>query len=106
MIWYINRWKQEQNNNYKISLYNSQSKQHEFNNKIEAEQIRITDKLNQIKATISSYEIETRIIVMRREIERGLKDELSTFKEKLELSFKNKQKALQAQIELLKSENK
>ena len=62
--------------------------------------------MNQIKATISSYEIETRIIVMRREIERGLKDELSTFKEKLELSFKNKQKALQAQIELLKSENK
>ena len=43
---------------------------------------------------------------MRREIERGLKDELRTFKEKLELSFKNKQKALQAQIELLKSENK
>ena len=62
--------------------------------------------MNQIKATISSCEIETRIIVMRREIERGLKDELSTFKEKLELSFKNKQKALQAQIELLKSENK
>ena len=42
---------------------------------------------------------------MRREIERGLKDELSTFKEKLELSFKNEEKVLQAQIELLKSEN-
>ena len=76
-----------------------------FNNKIEAEQIRITDELNKIKSTISSNEIETQIIVMRREIERGLKDELSTFKEKMELSFKNEQKALQAQIELLKSEN-
>ena len=65
-----------------------------------------TTRLKLNKATISSHEIETRIIVMRREIERGLKDELSTFKEKLELSFKNKQKALQAQIELLKSENK
>ena len=65
-----------------------------------------TTRLKLNKATISSYEIETRIIVMRREIERGLKDELSTFKEKLELSFKNKQKALQAQIDLLKSENK
>ena len=39
---------------------------------------------------------------MRREIERGLKDELSKFKEKFELSFKNEQ---QAQIESLKSEN-
>ena len=38
-------------------------------------------------------------IVMRREIERGLKDELSKFKDKFELSFKNEQKALQAQIE-------
>ena len=65
-----------------------------------------TTRLKLNKATISSHEIETRIIVMRREIERGLKDELSTFKEKLELSFKNKQKALQAQIDLLKSENK
>ena len=53
-----------------------------FNNKTEAGQIRMTDELNQIKSTISSNEIETQIIVMRREIERGLKDELSTFKEK------------------------
>ena len=53
--------------------------QHEFNNKIEAEQIRITDELNQIKSTICSSEIETQIIVMRREIERGLKDERSKF---------------------------
>ena len=42
---------------------------------------------------------------MRREIERGLKDELSKFKEKFELSFKNEQKTLQVQIELLKLEN-
>ena len=42
---------------------------------------------------------------MRREIERGLKDELSKFKEKFELFFKNEQKALQVQIELLKLEN-
>ena len=42
---------------------------------------------------------------MRREIERGLIDQLSKFKDKFELSFKNKQKALQAQTELLKSEN-
>ena len=41
---------------------------------------------------------------MKREIERGLKDELSKFKEKFELSFKNEQNALQAQIELSKSE--
>ena len=80
-----------------------QSKQqHEFNNKIEAEKIRITDELNQIKSTICSNEIETQIIVMRREIERGLKDELSKFTEKFELFFKNEQKA---QIELIKSEN-
>ena len=79
--------------------------QHEFNNKIEAEQIRITDELNQIKSTISSNEIETQIIALRREIERGLKDELSKFKEKFDLSFKNEQKALQAQIGSLKSEN-
>ena len=79
--------------------------QHEFNNKTEAEQIRITDELNQVKATISSYEIETQIIVMRREIERGLKDELSTFKEKFELSFKNEQKVLEAHVGFLKSEN-
>ena len=33
-----------------------QSKQqHEFNTKIEAEKVRITDELNHIKATISSY---------------------------------------------------
>ena len=83
-----------------------QSKQqHEFNNKIEAEQIRITEHLNQIKSTIRPNETETQIAVMKREIERGLKDELSKFKEKLELSFRNEQKALQAQIELLKSEN-
>ena len=44
-------------------------------------------------------------LLLRREIERGLKDELSKFKEKFELSFKNEQKALQASIELLKSEN-
>ena len=42
---------------------------------------------------------------MRREIERGLKDELSKFKEKFKLFFKNEQKALQVQIELLKLEN-
>ena len=41
---------------------------------------------------------------MKREIERGVKDELSKFKEKSELSFKNEQKALQAQTELSKSE--
>ena len=83
-----------------------QSKQqHEFNNKIEAEQIRITEHLNQIKSTTSPNETETQIAVMKREIERGLKDKLSKFKEKLELSFRNEQKALQAQIELLKSEN-
>ena len=58
--------------------------------------------MNQIKSALSSNEIETQIIVMRREIERGLKDELSKFKEKFELSFKNEQ---QAQIESLKSEN-
>ena len=69
-----------------------QSKQqHEFNKKIEAEQIPITDELNQIKSKISSNEIETKIIVMRKKIERGLKDELNTFKEKMELSFKNEQ---------------
>ena len=84
----------------------AQSKQqHEFNNKTEAEQIRITDELNHVKATISSNKIETQIIAMRREIQRGLKDKLSTFKEKFELSFKNEQKALQAQIGLLESEN-
>ena len=44
-------------------------------------------------------------LFLRREIERGLKDELSKFKEKFELSFKNEQKALQAQIELWESEN-
>ena len=42
---------------------------------------------------------------MRREIKRGLKDELSKFKEKFELSFRNEQKPLQAHIELLKSDN-
>ena len=42
---------------------------------------------------------------MRKEIEKGLKDELSTFTEKMELSFKNEQKALQTPIELLKSDN-
>ena len=42
---------------------------------------------------------------MRREIERELKDELNIFKGKIKLSFKNEQNALQAQIELLKSEN-
>ena len=83
-----------------------QSKQQrEFNNKIEAEQIRITDELNQIKSSISSSETETEIIVMKRKIKRGLKDELSTFKEKMELSFKSKQKTPQALIRLLKSEN-
>ena len=60
-----------------------QSKQqHEFNNKIEAEQIRIRDELNQIKSTINPSEIETQIIFMRREIERGLKDKLNIFKDK------------------------
>ena len=39
-------------------------------------------------------------LLLRREIENGLKDKLSKFKEKFELSFKNEQKALQAQIEL------
>ena len=42
---------------------------------------------------------------MRRETERGLKDELSKCKEKIKLFFENEQKALQAQIKLLKSEN-
>ena len=42
----------------------SQSKeQYAFNTKIQAEQIRITDELNQIKSTISSNEIGTQIIM-------------------------------------------
>ena len=46
-----------------------QSKQqHQFNNNLEADQIRITDELNLIKSTINYNEIETQI-VMRREIE-------------------------------------
>ena len=46
-----------------------QSKQqHQFNNKLEADQIRITDELNLIKSTITYNEIETQI-VMRRETE-------------------------------------
>ena len=89
-----------------IRLIILQSKQqHEFNNKIKAKQVRTTDELNQIKSAISPSEIETQIIVMRREIERGLKDEINTFKGKFELYFKNEKKAFQAQIELLKSEN-
>ena len=44
-------------------------------------------------------------LLLRREIERGLKDKLSKFKEKFELSFKNEQKALQVQMGSLKSEN-
>ena len=55
--------------------------------------------------SVSPIEIETQIIAMRREIERGLKDKLNRFKDKFQLSFKNEQNALQAQIELLKSEN-
>ena len=87
-----------------IRLIILQSKQqHEFNNKIKAKQVRTTDELNQIKSAISPSEIETQIIVMRREIERGLKDEINTFKGKFELYFKNEKKAFQAQIELLKS---
>ena len=85
---------------YTRLIIQQSKQQHEFNNKIEAEEIRITDELNQIHSKISPNEIETQIIVMRREIERGLKDEESKFKEKFELSFKNEQKALQAQIEL------
>lgn len=50
-------------------------------------------KLNQIKSTISFNEIETHIIIIKREIEKGLNDQLSIFKEKMELSFKNEQKA-------------
>ena len=57
--------------------------QYEFSNKTEAKQIRITDELNQIKSAISPNEIETQFIFMRREIEKGLKDQLSTFKEKV-----------------------
>ena len=46
-----------------------QSKQqHQFNNKLEVDQIRITDELNLIKSTITYNEIETQI-VMRRETE-------------------------------------
>ena len=62
-------------------------------------------KLNQIKSTISFNEIETHIIIIKREIEKGLNDQLSIFKEKMELSFKNEQKASEALIELLKLEN-
>lgn len=62
-------------------------------------------KLNQIKSTISFNEIETHIIIIKREIEKGLNDQLSIFKEKMELSFKNEQKASEALIELLKPEN-
>ena len=58
----------------------------------------------QIRISISN-ETETQTTAMRKEIEKGLKDELSTFTEKMELSFKNEQKALQTPIELLKSEN-
>lgn len=62
-------------------------------------------KLNQIKSTISFNEIETHIIIIKRESEKGLNDQLSIFKEKMELSFKNEQKASEALIELLKPEN-
>lgn len=55
------------------------------------EQIRITEEFNQIKSTISSNKIKTQIIVMKRVIEKGLKNQLSTFKEKVKLSFKNDQ---------------
>ena len=49
---------------------------------IESEQARITNELKQSKSTISPSEIETQIIVMRREIERGLKNKLKKFKGK------------------------
>ena len=38
------------------------------------EQIRITEEFNQIKSTISSNKIKTQIIVMKRVIEKGLKN--------------------------------
>ena len=38
------------------------------------EQIRITEEFNQIKSALSSNKIETQIIVMKRVIEKGLKN--------------------------------
>ena len=49
-----------------VRLIIPQSKQqHEFNNKTESGQIRITERLNQIKLTISSNEIEAQTIKKR-----------------------------------------
>ena len=70
-----------------VRLIIPQSKQqHEFNNKTESGQIRITERLNQIKLTISSNKIETQAI-QKREIQEGLKNVLSTFKERMEQFF-------------------
>ena len=86
-----------------IRLIILQSKQqHEFNNKIKAKQVRTTDELNQIKSAISPSEIETQIIVMRREIERGLKDEINTFNGKFELYFKNEKKNVPSTDRIIK----
>ena len=38
------------------------------------------EHLNQIKSTTSSNEIKTKIINQTQEIEKGIKDEFSTFK--------------------------
>lgn len=66
----------------------SQSKQkHEFNYKIEDEQILIKEELNQIKSTTSSDEIETQIIVMRRAIEKKPQKRVKHIQRKSETLF-------------------
>ena len=50
--------------------------QNKFNSKDEAEPVQITENLDQFKPTISSNEIETQIIVRKREIEKGLKNSI------------------------------
>ena len=54
---------------YKRLAIPQSKQQHQFNNKIEAEQIRITDELSQIKSTIIFNKIETQKIVIKIEIE-------------------------------------
>ena len=45
------------------------------------------------------------LLIMRRQIEKDGKDDLSTFKEQMELSFTNEQSVLQSQVSFLNLEN-
>ena len=84
----------------------SQSRQQStFNNKIESEQTRLTEELNQLQIQVQSLKHNVKGDEIKQEFQLLIRKEVATLKESLLETFENKQKKLQKEIDTPKKEN-